>query len=81
MQANITDTIVATDTREEGVKAVYALHDQGNAAKLVGPFDNGRFLALDLDAPVTDITDALVDAGMSATEAQDAALRYVKQGS
>lgn len=80
MQSQITDTIVSTDTREEGVKAVYSLHDQGNAAKLVGPMPNGRFLALDLDAPIVDIVDALFDAGMSSNESEDAALRYVKQG-
>lgn len=80
MQTQITDTIVQTDTREEGVKAVYALHDRGNAARLVGPLDSGRFLVLDLDAPIVDIVDALFDAGMSANEAEDAALRYVKQG-
>lgn len=80
MQSQITDTIVSTDTREEGVKAVHALHDQGNAAKLVGPMPNGRFLALDLDAPIVDVTDALFDAGLSSNEAEDAASRYVKQG-
>ena len=80
MQSQITDTIVSTDTREEGVKAVYALHDRGNAAKLVGPMPNGQFLALDLDAPFVDIVDSLFDAGLSSNEAEDAAMRYVKQG-
>jgi hypothetical protein len=80
MQTQITDTIVSTSTFEEGVQEVHALHAKGHAAKLVGPMPNEQWLALDLDAPIVDIVDALFDAGLSANEAEDRAWRYLQQG-
>ena len=80
----ITETIVQTDNRADGITAVHALHDKGNAATLYGPV-GGRFLAVDLDAPFVDIVDALADLLFGHVEdysvtAEDEAMRLVKRG-
>lgn len=73
-------TPIIRDTREEAAADVHALHDVGRAATLYGPVA-GRFLALDLDAPVVDVTDALFDLGLGSDHAADEALRLVAAGS
>ena len=77
MAVQITDTIVQTDTREEGVREVYALHDKGHAATLYG---SGPFLAIDLDAPYVDVFDAIYDLLGDDERAEGEAMRLIKRG-
>lgn len=63
---------------DEAIADVRALHADGAAATLVS--HAGRYLALDLDAPIVDVTDALLDLGLDLHAAEDAAHRYVARG-
>jgi hypothetical protein len=68
-----------TTDRPAAIAAVHDLHDAGRAAGLVGPV-NGRFVALDLDAPFVDVVDALIELGLGCNEAEDVAWKRVGRG-
>lgn len=67
-----------TTSRDEAIAAVNALHAEGQAATLYS--HAGRYVALDLDAPIVDVTDALFDLGLDTERAEDEALRLVARG-
>ena len=67
-----------TTNQAQAIKAVYALHDAGHAATLHS--HDGRWIALDLDAPVVDVVDALDELGLDANDAEDVAHRLVARG-
>lgn len=71
-----------TTDRDAAVAAVHALHNAGRAATLysfVGHYGPG-YVALDLDAPVVDVVDALSELGLADDRAQDEGLRLVARG-
>lgn len=65
-------------TRQQAAAAVHELHDAGHAATLYG--SGGTFAAIDLDGPVVDATDVLLELGLDLETAEDVALRLVARG-
>ena len=79
MVTNGPDVVRYFRTREGAVKGAYRMHAVGNAATIVGPYD-GRFAAVNLDAPVANVKVALEDLGYGSAAAKAEAWRLIKRG-
>lgn len=64
--------------RPTAVAEVRALRDAGHNTALYSYSGRGRYVALDLDAPIVEIVDALDELGLDAEAAEDEALRLVR---